>query len=111
MNLGPNSVYRVEVMPRAARNLHHIYEVIGASNSSLARKWFDGLEALILSLDKFPWRGNATPEDQNLRQLLYGRRPHIYRVIYAIDDAAKIVSVIHIRHGRRDGFADEDTGQ
>jgi len=104
MNSGPNSVYRVEVMPRAARNLRLIYDSIGAANSSHARGWFNGLEALILSLDQFPSRGMRTPEDHHFLHLLYGRRPHIYRIIYEIDEARRVVSVIHIRHGRRSVF-------
>jgi hypothetical protein len=34
-----------------------------------------------------------------VRQLLYGRRPHVYRVLFTIND--RVVYVLHIRHGRR----------
>jgi mRNA-degrading endonuclease RelE of RelBE toxin-antitoxin system len=48
------------------------------------------------------------PEDGGLRQLLYGRRPHVYRIIYEIDEGNRIVSVLHIRHGARDVMTGED---
>jgi hypothetical protein len=49
------------------------------------------------------------PEDSRLRHLLHGRKPNLYRVIYAIDDEREVVTVLHIRHGRRDAFvADGD---
>jgi mRNA-degrading endonuclease RelE of RelBE toxin-antitoxin system len=41
-------------------------------------------------------------ESSRLRHLLYGKRPHVYRIIYAIDQRRRLVSVVHIRHGARD---------
>jgi hypothetical protein len=34
-----------------------------------------------------------------VRQLLYGRKPHLYRVLFTIE--GDTVVVLHIRHGRR----------
>ena len=34
-----------------------------------------------------------------LRHLLYGKRPHVYRVIFEIDEPRKVVNVLTIRHG------------
>jgi hypothetical protein len=34
-----------------------------------------------------------------VRHLLYGRRPHVYRILFTIEDLT--VYVLHIRHGRR----------
>jgi hypothetical protein len=31
--------------------------------------------------------------------LLYGRHPHVYRILFAID--GDVVQVLHVRHGRR----------
>jgi len=39
--------------------------------------------------------------------LLYGHKPHIYRVIYRILERPKQVEVLHIRHGAMDQFGDE----
>jgi mRNA-degrading endonuclease RelE of RelBE toxin-antitoxin system len=81
-----------------------IYATINAEDSQLARIWFNGLERAILGLDEHPARGATIPEDGDLRHLLYGRKGHRYRIIYAIDEGAQSVTVLHIRHGARDAF-------
>lgn len=96
--------YRVDVADRAARDLRRLYREIEASSSATARSWFDRLEATIIALDENPARGARTPEDPRLRQLLHGRKPNVYRVIYEVDDLRRVVTVLHIRHGRRDAF-------
>jgi mRNA-degrading endonuclease RelE of RelBE toxin-antitoxin system len=62
----------------------------------------------VLSLDEHPARGATTPEDGDLRHLLYGRRRHRYRIIYAIDEANHAVTVLHVRHGARDAFMPDE---
>ena len=96
--------YRVELTARAGRDLRRIYKEIKAEDSGQALAWFNGIEAVILSLDEHPGRGAMIPEDRDLRQVLYGERPHIYRIIYAIDELGQIVRVLHIRHGARQSF-------
>lgn len=100
--------YRVDLTDRAARNLRRIYLTINAEDAAQARAWFNGLEKTVLSLDEHPSRGAPTPEDGNFRHLLYGRRRHRYRIIYAIDEANRVVTVLHIRHGSRDAFMPEE---
>ncbi len=96
--------YRVEIADRARIDLKRIYRDIVASSSSPARAWFDRLESAILSLAEHPARGAPTPEDAALRQVFHGRKPNVYRVIYAIDSIGGVVNVLHVRHGRRDAF-------
>jgi hypothetical protein len=38
-------------------------------------------------------------ELSEVRQLLYGRRPHTYRILFTIE--GDVVQVLHIRHARR----------
>jgi len=54
-----------------------------------------------------PYRGRITTEASQFRQLLYGNKPHMYRIIYSIDDSLKRVLVLHIRHGARAAFDPE----
>lgn len=97
--------YRVEVTARAARDLGRIYRDINAEHARQAADWFNGLESLVLSLEDHPSRGAVIPEDAKLLQLLYGAKPYVYCVIYAIDEPAQLVRVLHIRHGARQNFA------
>ena len=95
-------------MPRAQRDLAGIYDWIGARSSDVARAWYFGLKDAIRTLRNIPNRCPVTPEDGSLRHLLYGRKPHVYRVIYRVMEEQKQVEVLHIRHGARDEFAPED---
>jgi toxin ParE1/3/4 len=103
----PTMAYRVDLTDRAARDLRRIYLGINAEEAEQARRWFNGLEKAVLSLDENPARSAPIPEGGNLRHLLYGRRRHRYRVIYTIDERNRIVTVLHIRHGARDAFMPE----
>lgn len=100
--------YRVDLTERAVRDLRRIYVAINAAETAQARAWFNGLEKAVLSLDEHPARGAPIPENGSLRHLLYGRRRYRYRIIYAIDEHNRIVTVLHIRHGARDAFTPEE---
>jgi len=96
--------YLIRVMPRAARDLLSIYNQIDGAGSEAARKWYRGLREAIRSLGAMPHRCPEAPEDRSLRHLLYGDRPHVYRVIYRTIEEKKLVEVLHIRHGAMDRF-------
>jgi len=46
-------------------------------------------------------RRKAAETNVELRQLLYGKKPHVYRIIYEVDEARRTVLLIAIRHGAR----------
>ena len=93
--------YLVSLTARARRDLAHLYWTINAEHSEAALKWYHGLKAAILSLEEQPNRCPATPENDKLRHLLYGNKPHVYRAIYRVLEKQKQVQVLHIRHGAR----------
>jgi toxin ParE1/3/4 len=93
--------YRVELSKRADLDLRSIFHFINAFESQAAAKWFDRLEDLIQSLSKLPNRGTVTDYDPNLYFLLYGNKPHVYRILYRIDETSQRVVIRHIRHGAR----------
>ena len=99
--------YRVELTARATRDLRHIYLGIHADDSEQAFRWFNGLEAMVCSLEEHPARGAITPESRKLHHLLYGNKPNVYRIIHRLDERGKTVKVLHIRHGPRDAFTRE----
>ncbi len=100
--------YRIKIMPRAERDLAEIYERIGVRSSLGAQRWYVGLRDAIRGLRGNPKVWPVTPEDRGLRHLLYGNKPHVYRVIYRVVDAGKIVEVLHVRHGARNKFIGPD---
>ena len=107
--------YRVELAKSAEAQLEELYLWVIERAPSQGSAWFNGLEGAILSLDKHPGRCPIAPEnidpDSPIRVLHYGRRPHVYRVFFAIDANAKIVRVLHVRRGaRRDPASDALAG-
>jgi len=62
-------------------------------------EWYLGIKAAVLSLEQQPNRCPLTRNKDKLRHLLYGQKPHIYRVIYRVLEKRKQVDVLHIRHG------------
>jgi plasmid stabilization system protein ParE len=96
--------FRVEQTARAKSDLDSIMNWLvdqGAGRSGL--RWFRRLRQAIASLSELPHRCPLAPENAELpfevRQLLFGHKPHEYRVLFTID--ADVVIVLHIRHGRR----------
>jgi plasmid stabilization system protein ParE len=69
-------------------------------------RWFAKLYEAIQSLELLPARCGLAPENKSfsskVRQLVYGRRPHQYRILFTIE--GDVVTVLHIRHGRRDAL-------
>jgi plasmid stabilization system protein ParE len=93
--------YEVRLARRAVFDLRAIYKHIEGETSDAADLWFRGLESAIFSLETGPSRSPIAPERKDLRHLLYGNKPHIYRILYTIDERARIVYVAQIRHGAR----------
>lgn len=100
--------YLINITFRAERDLAHLYAEINAEHSEAALKWYRGLKEAVLSLEEQPNRCSLTRENDELRQLLYGHKPHIYRVIYRVLEKQKHVEVLHIRHGARRKFRPSD---
>jgi plasmid stabilization system protein ParE len=101
--------YLVKITARAERDLALLYEKIDAGGSFAARRWYQGLKGAILGLEDAPYIWPATHEARQLRQVLYGHRPHsVYRVIYRVHEKQKKVEILHIRHGSRRQFKAPD---
>ena len=95
--------YLVEFSIRALHDLEVLYFEKNVADSRSAEQWLNGLQDAIDGLASLPNRCPPAPEGQGakreLRHLLYGKKPHIYRVIYEVDESRRMVRVFHIRHG------------
>lgn len=62
-------------------------------------RWLVGMQKQIASLDSFPHRCSLAPESSRfpfeVRHLLYGRKPRVYRILFTVDGDA--VRILHIR--------------
>jgi mRNA-degrading endonuclease RelE of RelBE toxin-antitoxin system len=97
--------YRVEFAARASRDLQILYVEKKTAESHAAARWYNGLEQAVYGLASHPHRCPVAPEarkaKRKLRNLLYGKKPHVYRLIYEVDEARQTVWVLHIRHSAR----------
>ena len=98
--------YLVRFTSRAERDFAALFDEIRCEDSSAALQWYRGLKKAILSLARLPDRCPLTTENPLLRQLLYGRKPQVYHVIYRVIEQR--VEILHIRHGARDRFQKTD---
>lgn len=84
----------------------------------LATRWIIGLEVALENLAKHPTRHGFAPEngkwlpELQVRQMLF--RPWKsgvgWRVLYAIDENAKLVTVLQVRHEHRRWMQDAEEG-
>lgn len=101
--------YRVEMTASAQADIDAAYQWL-AARTTHAAAWFNGLAAAIEGLAQLPSRCPLAREgvafDEPVRQLLYGKRPHIYRVLFIVQ--ADVVYVLHVRHGARQALGRDE---
>jgi plasmid stabilization system protein ParE len=96
--------FRVEITEDAENEARAILEwLISRHAGETGLRWFQGLEEAIASLSELPQRCPVAAENSwfpfEVRHLLYGRKPNVYRVLFTIQ--GETVYFLHIRHGRR----------
>jgi plasmid stabilization system protein ParE len=96
--------FRVELSDQAQADIAAIYDWLRSQQAGEAgERWFVALREAITSLSTLPTRCPVSAESREspveVRQLLYGRKPHVYRILSIIE--RDVVQVLHIRHGRR----------
>jgi plasmid stabilization system protein ParE len=96
--------FRVETTAAAEQDADAILDwLLSEHAGDTGKRWFLALQDAIVSLAGFPARCSLAPENAvfpfEVRHLLYGRKPHVYRILFTIED--QTVYVLHIRHGRR----------
>jgi len=82
--------FRVEITREAELDSNAILEwLISQHAGETGLRWFEGLNRAVASLASMPSRCPFAPENAEfpfeVRHLLYGRKPHIYRVIFTVD--------------------------
>ncbi len=96
--------FDVKTTPEAEREAGEILDWLVAEHAGeTGLRWFLEMDEAIASLAEMPQRCKLAPENKSLpfevRELLYGQKPHVYRILFNIEGA--VVFILHIRHGRR----------
>jgi len=97
--------YRIEFADRAARDLEALmWKGTLRIRSGLAlvqTAWRRRSTRFATCPDRCPMAPEARKLRRELRHLLYGKKPHVYRVIYEVDERRQTVWVLTVRHGAR----------
>jgi toxin ParE1/3/4 len=95
--------HRVKFRPKAEQDLETLFRHIVQETPLRGPRWMSGLEDAIYSLREMPERGSIVRRFSKstvaVRQLLYGRYPHIYKIYFTVE--SNTVWILHIRHGAR----------
>ena len=107
--------YKVRLTAPAEADAYAAFERIREVAPRSAEKWLRGLFAAIQTLEEMPARCSLIPEATELahpaRQLLYGKRTGIYRIIFDVQEQSEEgprVRVLRIWHGARDAITVAD---
>ena|SRR5437867_2123265 len=95
--------YRFRLAAKAVADAEEAHAWIARHSVQGAAKWYVELFDAIDSLKTFPARCSLAPEseavDVEVRQLLYGKRRNVYRVLFTVQ--GDVVHILRIRHSAR----------
>lgn len=104
--------YSLVVTPQAQADINEAFAFLSEHSPEAARRWYEAVRDAVLTLDEMPARCPAAPEAARLgvplRQLLHGKHPSIYRVVFRIAEDAGEVHVLSVRHGARKPLSEEE---
>ena len=96
--------YRVVFTARARADVVEQFRYLADRSPAAAARWYAGLEKAIAKLSTLPER-HPIAEDETeqlgitLRQMLYGRRPGVFRILFSIE--GDTVTLHYVRHSAR----------
>jgi hypothetical protein len=100
-------IYRVVITENAKANLRSYYLRAAERAPLTAARWLNRFEEALSSLDQAPQRYALAAENelapQEIRQLLFGKRPSVFRALFTV--AGDEVQVLHIRRATMDTAA------
>ena len=103
--------YRIVLQPRAERDIRdaarYLLEV--SKSRAAALRWVRGVRAKIETLQTHPHRCPVDEDSEafgrEVRVLLHGKRPGVYRILFAIE--GDVVHVLTVRHAARRSLREE----
>lgn len=95
--------YRVQLQRLARQDLWAVYRRASARAPATAARWLDRFERTLQTLDERPDRCPLAHENAKIavevRVLLFGRQPNVFRVLFTVDGDA--VRILRIRRAQR----------
>lgn len=101
--------YPVIITPSAKADIFETNTWLLENHPIFAEKWLWEMSCAVSSLAKFPERCPVSEEskafDVTVRQLLFGRRPNVYRMLFSVHEDK--VFVLRVRSTRQRSLIDE----
>lgn len=101
--------FEVFVMPSAKADIFEIRTWLMKRDPGLADRWLWMCSEAIISLGKMPKRWAVSVEseafDLEIREMLFGRKRNVYRVLFAIENDR--VNVLRVRSTRQQRLIDK----
>ena len=95
--------YRVVLADSAKADADNIYARVVEAAPIRGPEWFEELLDSMRSLENVPYRcplaREARRAKREIRNLLFGKRRHVYRILFEVDERRRTVWILHIRHG------------
>ncbi len=96
--------YRVVFTARARTDILEQFRYLVDRSPDAAARWYSGIEKSIATLSKLPERHPIAQDEteqfgMTLRQMLYGRRPGVFRILFSVD--GNTVTLHYVRHSAR----------
>ncbi len=102
--------YRVKLQRLAAGDLQAYFEYVARFSQPDALRWLDRFHTAMQTLDQRPdrcsWARENGTIDVELRELLFGKRPAVFRVIFTIDEDT--VRILRIQRGQRKSLSPDE---
>jgi plasmid stabilization system protein ParE len=103
--------FQVQLLRRAYADIDELFAFICQTVSAAsATKWRDQLMARVNSLEENPVRyalaDDADDYGIELREMLFGRQRHVYRILFTID--GQTVNIHRVRHAAQDRLSPDD---
>jgi plasmid stabilization system protein ParE len=102
--------YQVALLPLAEEDLEAAYLWAAAHAPEAAANWLGRFQAALRTLTEFPERCTLAPEHRKvnrpLRQLLFGKRPNVFRAVFLIENGR--VNILRIRRASQKLLAERE---
>ena len=102
--------HTINIFARAMADIRAAVVWRSQRSASAAARWHAGILAAIRTLagnpERCPLADEAADLGVDLRQLLYGRRRSVYRILFTIEGQA--VNVLRVRHAAQDRLSPGD---
>jgi plasmid stabilization system protein ParE len=103
--------HQVQITAKALRDVDGVLHWFRDQHAlAAAARWYSQLMARIDTLERQPARCRLAVEANELgvelRELLFGKRRGVYRILFVVDE--RTVNVLHIRHAARGAVSPHD---